>query len=77
MDDASLEHAWYLDMETGELLLVSAYTDREETAPLRERLEAARGRYEFVPRIGSSEVYRDMEDFITTCETSGSGNCWR
>jgi hypothetical protein len=71
LDDSSAEHAWYLDCETGEILLVSELMDDVEE--LRERLDAAPGRYELVPTVGSSEGYRDMEDFIETTEDTRLG----
>jgi hypothetical protein len=39
LEDASPEHAQYLDLETGELLLVSDYMDDAEKEALEERLE--------------------------------------
>jgi hypothetical protein len=36
LDDSSYEHDYYLDLETGELLLLSDYMDTEETDELGE-----------------------------------------
>ena len=31
MDESSYEHAYYLDLDTGEMLFISDYVDNEET----------------------------------------------
>jgi len=38
MEDSSYKHEYYLDLETGEILFLSEYTDDEETGKLKERL---------------------------------------
>ncbi len=66
LDDSSAEHAWYVDLETGEILLLSELMD--DLAELQERLDASPERYERVPSVESWQAYRDMEDFIDTIE---------
>lgn len=67
MDDASYEHQYYLDLQTGELIFFSEYaTDSQELEQSREQMGEYPERYEAVPRADSGESYRDMEDFIDT-----------
>lgn len=67
MDDASYEHQYYLDLQTGELIFLSEYAmDMSELEQLREQIDEDQDRYEAVPRADSRESYRDMEDFINT-----------
>ena len=68
LDDASAEHSWYLDLESGEVLFFAS--DMEDQAELEERLDASPDRYERVPAVESWEAYRDMEDFIETIRDS-------
>lgn len=58
LDDASAEHFWYLDLESGEVLFFSA--EMEDQAELEERLDASPDRYERVPAIESWEAYQGM-----------------
>jgi len=67
MEDASYEHRYFLDTETGELILVSELFDDEEAErQLTEIDEAEPGRYLQVPRADSREGYDDMQAFIDT-----------
>ena len=67
IEDASYEHRYFLDTETGEVILVSEMFDDEETQrQLTEIDEAEPGRYLQVPRADSREGYDDMQDFIDT-----------
>jgi hypothetical protein len=67
MEDASYEHRYFLDTETGDVILVSELFDDEETERrLTEIDEAEPGRYLQVRRAGSREGYDDMQDFIDT-----------
>ncbi len=68
MEDSSWEHAYYLDLETGEILSMSDHVDDEETEKLRNDIEANLDRYEPIPKTESYEGYKDMEDFIVTVE---------
>jgi predicted nucleotidyltransferase len=58
LEDHSFEHSWWLDPETGEIVLWSDYS-REQGEPEPE----VRGLIPIEP-ILSHEGYRDMEDFI-------------
>jgi hypothetical protein len=66
MDDSSYEHDYYLNLETGEILLISDYMDDEESDNLSDRIDEDTERYEQIPKAESYEGYRDMEDFIAT-----------
>jgi hypothetical protein len=71
LENNSFEQDYYLDLETGEILMISDYMDTEdteETEELREQLEEDPDRYEPLPKADSREGYRDMEDFIATME---------
>lgn len=65
MENASPEHQYFLDTETGEVILISEWSEDDET---REQLtkieEAERGRYVQVPRGESRDGYQDMQHFI-------------
>ncbi|MCJ7744385.1 MAG: UPF0158 family protein [Dehalococcoidales bacterium] len=66
MEDSSYEHEYYLDLETGEILFLSEYTDNEETRKLRDKIEEESDRYERIPKAESHEGYEEMQDFIAT-----------
>jgi hypothetical protein len=66
MEDSSYEHEYYLDLETGEILFLSEYTDDEETGKLKDKIEEESDRYERIPKAESHEGYEDMVNFITT-----------
>lgn len=66
MEDNSYENKYYLDLKTGEILLISDYMDDEETENLSARIEEDYRRYELIPKVESYEGYDDMEDFIAT-----------
>jgi len=68
MDDSSYEHDYYLDLETGEILLISDYMDDEESKKLRDNIDEEPDRYERIPKAESHEGYEAMEDFIATVE---------
>jgi len=68
MENSSYEHNYYLDLKTGEIVLISDYMDDEETEKLKARIEEDYDRYERIPRAESYEGYDDIEDFITTVE---------
>ena len=66
-EDASFEHRYFLDTETGEVILVSELFDGDEAGEQLTRIdEAEPGRYLRVPRAESHEGYEDMQDFIAT-----------
>jgi hypothetical protein len=67
MEDASFEHRYFLDTETGEVILVSELFDDDEAREQLTRIdEAERGRYLEVPRADSHEGYAYMQDFIAS-----------
>jgi hypothetical protein len=67
MEDATYEHQYFLDTETGEVSLVSEMFDDEEAQRQLAEIDAAEpGRYLQVPRADSREGYDDMQDFIDT-----------
>jgi len=68
MEDSSYEHDYYLDLKTGEIVLVSDWMDEEEGEKLRDRIDSNPDRYEQIPKVESYEAYQDMEDFIATVE---------
>jgi hypothetical protein len=68
MEDSSYEHEYYLDLETGEILLLSEYVDDEEGEKLRDRIDKESNRYERIPKAEPHEGYEDMQDFIATVE---------
>jgi len=69
MEDASLEHRYLLDTESGEVILVSElFEDEEQRQQLAKIDEAESGRYLEVPRAQSRDGYEDMQDFIDTVE---------
>jgi hypothetical protein len=66
MEDNSYENKYYLDLETGEVLLLSEYVDCEEREKLRNRIGDYPDCYERIPKAESHEGYEDMQDFIAT-----------
>ena len=66
MENSSFENDYFLDLETGEILFISEYTDDEETEKLKDRIEEEFDRYERIPKAESYEGYSDMVDFIAT-----------
>ena len=67
IDDASYEHRYLLDTETGEVILLSEMSDEDELQQQLAEIDAAGpGRYLEVPRAEPHAGYRDMEDFIAT-----------
>jgi len=68
MENSSFENEYFLDLETGDILFISEYTDDEETEKLKDRIEEEFDRYERIPKAESNEGYSDMVDFITTVD---------
>jgi hypothetical protein len=66
MENSSFENDYFLDLETGDILFISEYTDDEETEKLKDRIEEEFDRYERIPKAESYEGYSDMVDFIAT-----------
>ncbi len=68
MEESSYEHEYFLDLQTGEILLISDYMDREETAEVRKKIDDDPDRFEEIPKSDSREGYQDMEEFIDTIQ---------
>ena len=68
LEDSSYEHDYYLDLKTGEILLISDYMDDQETEKLRDKIDENPDRYGSIPKADPHEGYEDMEDFIATVE---------
>lgn len=66
LEDSSYEHDYYLDLKTGEILLISDYMGDEESEKLRDEIEENPDRYEPIPKAESGKGYGDMENFIAT-----------
>lgn len=65
-ESGSLELRHYLDLKTGEILLISDFDEDEE---LNDKIEKEYNtRYKSIPHIESHEGYRDMEFFVETVE---------
>jgi len=67
MEDSSEEHAYYLDLQTGEILFSSDYMDEMEAEKLRD-VDQNPERYEPIPNTESYKGYQDIKDFIATVE---------
>ncbi len=67
-DDGSPEHEYFLDLETGEVLLVSDNLGYIEAQQERERIEEEFDRFLPIPQSGSSAGYEDMDAFVETVE---------
>ncbi len=68
IENSSFENEYFLDLETGEILFVSEYSDDEETEKLKASIEEEFERYERIPKAESNEGYQDMVDFIATID---------
>lgn len=56
LDDSSYEHTYFLDTETGEVILASEMFDKDEMQQQFDEIDAAdSGRYLQVPRADSHE----------------------
>ena len=60
LEDGTPDHFWYLDLETGQILLSGI----DESGATEELIESEPDRFEPVPTIGSTEAYRHLEGFI-------------
>ncbi len=68
VEDNSYENEYYLDRETGEILLLSEYVDDEERGKLKDRIDDNPDRYERIPKAEPREGYEDMQAFIATVD---------
>jgi len=68
-DNCRIGYEYYLDLETGELLLVSdEFMDTAETEEIYERLDDEPERYLSIPTESSREGYQDMVAFTESLE---------
>lgn len=66
-EDYSLDHSYYLDLETGKIIFISEFMDTEEAEELNEKVEEGFGkRYISIPNESPEEGYENMEEFIET-----------
>ena len=70
MNDGSIDFEYYLDMETGEIILVGDdFIDMEELYAASEAIEEEEAeRYRYIDKTDSWDAYKDMERFIITVE---------
>ena len=61
MEDASLENAYYLNLQTGEVIFFSEWVDESEEQ--QEEIESSE-HYVPIERIPSHEAYQWMEHFV-------------
>ncbi len=68
-DNCRISYEYYLDIETGELLLVSdEFMDINETEEVYEKLDDEPERYLSIPTESSREGYQDMVAFTESLE---------
>ena len=68
-DDCRIGYEYYLDLETGKLLLVSdEFMDINETKKVYEKLDDEPERYLSIPTESSREGYQDMVAFTESLE---------
>ncbi len=65
-DDGSPEHEYFLDLETGEVLLVAEELGFIEARQERERIAEHVERYLPVPQLGATVASGDMDAFVET-----------
>lgn len=62
LEDNSLEHRHYLDLQTGNVILVSDYSEDPEAD--EAEIEENPDRYLFIEPLEGGEGFRVMEDFV-------------
>lgn len=62
----SFEISHFLDLETGEILLVSEDETEKERQKIYEKIDGESDRFAHIEPLSSHEGYRIMEDFINT-----------
>ena len=78
MEDASYEHQYFLDTETGEVILISEYDDDEESTQRLEAIDEAEPaaiRRFHVPNRATA--IRTCESSSIQSATNSSNNCSR
>ena len=63
MEDASLEHKYFLHTQTGEVVFLSEYDDSDESKKLAEEIDES-SQYVPIERIPTHVAYQWMEDFV-------------
>jgi len=66
MENSSFESEYYLDLATGEIILLAENLDDEDGHKLRKKIDTETDRFEPIPQAESRERYQDMQDFIAT-----------
>lgn len=67
-DNASWEAEYYLDLETGEIILISSMIGQPEGLTQQIEDVSDRARYLQVPHANSRDGFQDMERFIETVQ---------
>ncbi len=65
-EDNSPESCHYLNIETGDILLIMEYSYEDDAEKLSKEIEAHPDRYIEIPKADSHEGYADMADFADT-----------
>ena len=68
LDSGPGDLAWYLDVQTGEVVLVNSEYDPAEMEPSLEDIEKAPERFICVPTAESDSTYGDMQAFLEALE---------
>ena len=68
LDSSPGDLAWYLDVQTGALVLVNSEYDPAEMEPSLEEIEKAPDRFVCVPPAESDVAYGDMQAFLEVLE---------
>ena len=70
-DDNSMEHSYYFNVKTNEIIFLSEYLDSgEEYEELNEEVEEGFGETYFrVPQTDSRQGFIDMEEFVETVKS--------
>ncbi|MBY0550114.1 MAG: UPF0158 family protein [Candidatus Obscuribacterales bacterium] len=61
-EDPSSDSHYYLDLETGSLILIRP--DLDDLSELREQVETENNRYLYVPKPAPNQVDLDLTDFL-------------
>jgi hypothetical protein len=67
-DNASWEAEYYLDVETGEIILIGSMIGQQEAVTQQIEDVTNRARYLQVPHANSRDGFQDMERFIDTVQ---------
>lgn len=67
-EDPSSDSHYYLDLDTGSIVLVRP--DLEDAGELREEIELESERYVFIPKPKENQIDLDLSDFVFTIKDS-------